>query len=300
MKKLKCLIAALSVFIVFSLSFSNPVFIYAQQNNFLFSETNNNDASAVIKITTTVDDASTASAPQNASGDTSSNTGSSSGFARKGSNGSSASGQTEASTQQSVNSDSNYAYSQSVQQNGGTPRYTYRPLPDVDTSTVNKNPTPVVNTRNITYLQNPDAQHAIVSAAFDGSIYNSTANDCAGWVLKVFNRAGYGIPYLSGADWCKKYRDYVHTTSFDIPIGAIVIGTGKNSNTIMSDYYYGHVGICVGDIDGDGIIDIRDCVGAGPEGVRTSNIQSWVSWQTDYQFGSDYHAPGFVGWIYPF
>ena len=54
-----------------------------------------------------------------------------------------------------------------------------------------------------------------------------------------------------------------------------------------------------GDINSDGVLDVRDCTGPGPEGIHTSDINTWVSWQTDNIFGDGYQQPGFVGWVFP-
>ena len=144
-----------------------------------------------------------------------------------------------------------------------------------------------------------NAQNRIYEKAFDPSITVSTKNDCARWVFQVYTAAGVNCPYLSGADLWEGLHAEANTDMKDIPVGAIVIGTGRNSNVQYEDYYFGHVGICLGDIDGDGVLDVRDCTGPGPEGIHTSDINTWVSWQTDSIFGYDPVTPGFIGWVFP-
>ncbi len=143
------------------------------------------------------------------------------------------------------------------------------------------------------------AQDRILSAAYDRGITVSTTNDCARWVFLVYSKANVSCPYLSGAALWAGLGSPANTEMNDIPVGAIVIGTGHNSNVLNKDFYFGHVGICLGDIDGDGVLDVRDCTGPGEEGIHTSDIRTWASWQTDTIFGDTEWDPGFVGWVYP-
>lgn len=144
-----------------------------------------------------------------------------------------------------------------------------------------------------------NATNRIIDAAYNKDITVETENDCARWVYRVYTAAGVSCPYWSGADLWYSIGSPVNTDMTDIPVGAIVIGTGCNSNTEYEDYYYGHVGICLGDTDGDGVLEVRDCTGPGSGGIHTSDINTWVSWQTDTIFGSTPRAPGFVGWVFP-
>lgn len=144
-----------------------------------------------------------------------------------------------------------------------------------------------------------NATNRIIEAAYNKDITVETDNDCARWVYRVYNAAGVSCPYWSGADLWYALGSQANTNISDIPVGAIVIGTGRNSNTEYEDFYYGHVGICLGDINGDGILDVRDCTGPGRGGIHTSDINTWVSWQSDSIFGSEPRTPGFVGWVFP-
>lgn len=144
-----------------------------------------------------------------------------------------------------------------------------------------------------------NATNRIIDQAYNKDITVETDNDCARWVYRVYTAAGVSCPYWSGADLWYALGSKANTDMTDIPVGAIVIGTGCNSNTEYEDYYYGHVGICLGDTNGDGILEVRDCTGPGSGGIHTSDINTWVSWQTDTIFGSEPRTPGFVGWVFP-
>ena len=144
-----------------------------------------------------------------------------------------------------------------------------------------------------------NATNRIIDQAYNRDITVETENDCARWVYRVYNAAGVSCPYWSGADLWYALGSAANTDMKDIPVGAIVIGTGCNSNTEYEDYYYGHVGICLGDTNGDGVLEVRDCIGPGTGGIHTSDINTWVSWQTDSIFGSEPRTPGFVGWVFP-
>ena len=144
-----------------------------------------------------------------------------------------------------------------------------------------------------------NAVNRIIDMAYNPDIYVDTKNDCARWVFYVYTAAGVNCPYRSGADLWNALGSGYNTDMNDIPTGAIVIGTGHDSNVQYEDYYFGHVGICLGDINGDGILDVRDCTGPGPEGIHTQDINTWVSWQTDVHFADYDRTPGFVGWVFP-
>ena len=137
----------------------------------------------------------------------------------------------------------------------------------------------------------------IVDVAENGNITVDTYNDCARWVCNVLQAAGWNAPYWSGATYWEHFADMSHDMT-NIPEGAIVIGTGYNSDTSGSGYYYGHIGICVGDKDGDGEPEIRDCIGPGIDDIQTQSLSTWLQWQLDCYCGTMFHEPGFVGWLY--
>ena len=145
--------------------------------------------------------------------------------------------------------------------------------------------------------ENANERAHIVDVAENWGITVSSYNDCAKWVWSVLQSAGFeNVPHWSGARYWEHFASEEYADSSKIPVGAIVIGTGRNSDVSGTGYYYGHVGICVKN-DGDEIL-IRDCIGPGSSGVHTQTLDEWISWQTDAYLGYDYHDPGFVGWIY--
>lgn len=146
---------------------------------------------------------------------------------------------------------------------------------------------------NIILMDNEEIAQATIDTRLTGH-----AQDCARWVMDVLKEYGINAPYWSGATYWEKYADPTHTID-NIPAGVIVIGTGHNSDTQGTGYHYGHVGISIGDIDHDGFMDIRDCIGDGPSGITISSIRDWCKWQTDPYLGNTPRTPGFVGWVDP-
>lgn len=103
---------------------------------------------------------------------------------------------------------------------------------------------------------------------------------CLAWVGNVFEHAiGLVIRRPTAFD------DYLATTiydNFDVPIGAVVYGTGQNTNGA------GHIGIYIG----DGLIMDNQGAFGGPGSVVTSTWDQWLSWQTDTIQG----LTGYLGW----
>ena len=173
-----------------------------------------------------------------------------------------------------------------------------------DDSSLQETPTPkpVVKIKSeirmdgITSDMYSEEQAVIVDVAVNGNITVDSYNDCARWVWLVLQSAGFDAPYWSGAKYWSKFGSNDYMDASKIPVGAIAIGTGRNSAVDGDGYYYGHVGICVKNDNGE--ILIRDCIGPGSSNVITQSLSEWVSWQTDCYLGYDYHNPGFVGWIY--
>ena len=54
----------------------------------------------------------------------------------------------------------------------------------------------------------------------------------------------------------------------------------------------GHVGIYVGDIDGDGKGDVMDNIGY----IRTQSLEEWIQWQVNYGNTACGGKPGWLGW----
>ena len=138
----------------------------------------------------------------------------------------------------------------------------------------------------------------IIDIALNGGIYESQPNMCAAWVSKVFQTAGQTYAKGSGPDWWASWGGELQTSK-DVPAGAVVIGTGKYSNLGDPNYYLGHVGICIGDQNGDGVSEIIDCTNAGSGGITMWNsVDEWASWQIDPRCGGTDHEPGYVGWVW--
>lgn len=109
-----------------------------------------------------------------------------------------------------------------------------------------------------------------------------TLNYCAAWVTGVYQAAhAQVIPYGDAIVMWERYQHTGSTSMDNIPIGAIVCGSGSG----YMGSIYGHVGIYIGNgkvANNIGRFSIED-------------IHSWVSWQTANCRG---HV-GWIGWVYP-
>lgn len=118
-----------------------------------------------------------------------------------------------------------------------------------------------------------DVSQAIINAA--GSTPSRGAGWCLAWVDDVYDNAGVtSVRYPSAYESWK--HNGISTDMSAIPIGAAVYGTGSNSGGC------GHVGIYIG---GGQVMDNQ-----GP--IVTSDINTWLSWQTDNIEGHQ----GWLGW----
>lgn len=139
-----------------------------------------------------------------------------------------------------------------------------------------------------------DISEAIVKAA--QSTPSSGAGLCQAWVRKVYVNAG-----LPDAGYIGAYQAFqqtcVSTDMNNIPIGAAVYGTGSASYN-GGPNIYGHVGIYVGDIDGDGKGDVMDNIsdGNGNGIVSTQSLESWIQWQVNAGNTACGGTPGWLGW----
>lgn len=129
-----------------------------------------------------------------------------------------------------------------------------------------------------------DISEAIVKAA--QSTPSPGAGLCQAWVRQVYANAGLPNVYYTGA-YQAFQQTCVSTDVNNIPVGAAVYGTGSANNI------YGHVGIYVGDINGDGKGEVMDNVSSG---IRTQSLEDWIAWQVaagNTQCGG---TPGWLGW----
>ena len=137
-----------------------------------------------------------------------------------------------------------------------------------------------------------DISEAIVSAAF--ASYNAQSSPgsglCQAWVRQVYTAAGLPDVGYEGA-----YQAFqatcVSTDRNNIPIGAAVYGTGSASYE-GGDNIYGHVGIYIGDTDGDGEGEVMDNVGE----IKIQSLSSWISWQENDGNTACGGTPGWLGW----
>ena len=129
-----------------------------------------------------------------------------------------------------------------------------------------------------------DISEAIVRAA--QTTPSPGAGLCQAWVRQVYANAGLPNVYYTGA-YQAFQQTCVSTDVNNIPIGAAVYGTGSANNP------YGHVGIYVGDINGDGKGEVMDNVSSG---IRTQSLEDWIAWQVEAGNTQCGGTPGWLGW----
>ena len=114
------------------------------------------------------------------------------------------------------------------------------------------------------------------------AVYNTPSPGgalCLGWVCNVFQSLGINQRLPSA------YEDFLATDTYsdkDIPVGAVVYGTGSNSQGC------GHIGIYIG----DGMVADNQGPWGGSGSVVVSDFETWCSWQTDTIDGRS----GYLGW----
>lgn len=139
-----------------------------------------------------------------------------------------------------------------------------------------------------------DISEAIVKAAQETG--PAGAGLCQAWVRRVYVNAG-----LPDVGYIGAYQAFqqtcVSTDVNNIPIGAAVYGTGSASYN-GGPNIYGHVGIYVGDIDGDGKGDVMDNIsdGNGNGKIATQSLESWIQWQVNAGNTACGGTPGWLGW----
>ena len=120
-----------------------------------------------------------------------------------------------------------------------------------------------------------DISEAIVSAAFES--YNAQSSPggglCQAWVRQIY--AAAGLPNVGYEGAYQAFQSTcVSTDRNNIPIGAAVYGTGSASYNGGANIY-GHVGIYIGDTDGDGEGEVMDNIGE----IKIQSLSEWISWQ---------------------
>ena len=114
---------------------------------------------------------------------------------------------------------------------------------------------------------------------------------CQAWVRQVYVNAG-----LEDVGYASAYQAYqsncISNDRNNIPVGAAVYGTGAAYLSDGSPNIYGHVGIYVGDIDGDGQGDVMDNNGS----IRTISLSAWIQEQEQAGNTACGETPGWLGW----
>ena len=121
---------------------------------------------------------------------------------------------------------------------------------------------------------------------------------CQAWVDEVYVNAG--LPSNpKGSAYIAFKENYISTDRNNIPIGAAVYSTGSKYLSNGDPNIYGHVGIYVGDIDNDGIGEVKDDIGY----IRTIDLSEWIAeaenqgnTQCVYNDVIETVTPGFLGW----
>ena len=108
-----------------------------------------------------------------------------------------------------------------------------------------------------------------------------TPDMCAAWVSGVYQAAGLPYPTGNAIDFWNKWKSSGSTSKDNIPLGAVVCGSGSG----YMGSIYGHVGIYIGN-------------GKVANNIGTFSVETldqWCSWQTATCQG---HT-GWIGWVWP-
>lgn len=174
--------------------------------------------------------------------------------------------------------------------NGGS----YFTNPDFVQSLGGKEPGEATTSTDSSDMQLKVANLAVASLQSNKSTQPATAGYCAAWVSGIYEAAGLPYPGGNAIDYWTKWKDSGSSDMTNIPVGAAVVGSGSSS---PDGILYGHVGIYVGDTDGDGQGEVVDNIGR----ITKSTLSKWLSWQTtpcNPSYGGSY-GPGFIGWVWP-
>ena len=110
-----------------------------------------------------------------------------------------------------------------------------------------------------------------------------TAGWCAAWVSGIYEAAGLGYPGGNAIDYWTRWSSSGSTSMDNIPIGAVVVGSGSGS---AAGNKYGHVGIYIG----------NGMVSDNPGYHRIISLEEWAAKQRGTCNG--YH--GYIGWVWPY
>lgn len=129
---------------------------------------------------------------------------------------------------------------------------------------------------------NAKQQAVVEHATNNNGTFPCTANYCAAWVTGIYQAAGVEAPTGNAIDMWENYKDTGSTSRDNIPVGAVVCGSGVGEMGAE----YGHVGIYLG--------NGRIANNIGSFQIANS-IDEWVSWQTATCHG----YTGWIGWVAP-
>ena len=110
-----------------------------------------------------------------------------------------------------------------------------------------------------------------------------TSGMCAAWVSGVYSAAGLGYPGGNAIDYWTRWGHAGSTSMENIPIGAVVVGSGSGS---ALGNQYGHVGVYLGD-------------GLVAENVGYHRIISIEEWAAK-NVGTCQGYTGYIGWVWPY
>ena len=106
---------------------------------------------------------------------------------------------------------------------------------------------------------------------------------CAKWVSGIYQAAGCGYPGGNAIDYWTRWKSSGSTRTDNIPVGAVVVGSGSGSEL---GNQYGHVGIYIG----NGMV--ADNVGKH----RITTLENWIAGNVGVCQG----YRGFIGWVWPY
>lgn len=106
---------------------------------------------------------------------------------------------------------------------------------------------------------------------------------CAKWVSGIYQAAGCGYPGGNAIDYWTRWGSSGSTRTDNIPVGAVVVGSGSGSEL---GNLYGHVGIYIG----NGMV--ADNIGRH----RITTLEAWIA----YNAGVCQGYRGFIGWVWPY
>lgn len=128
------------------------------------------------------------------------------------------------------------------------------------------------------------AQKKVASyAAKNISTQPTTMNYCAAWVSGVYEAAGLGYPGGNARDFWFKWKSTGSSSPNNIPVGAVVVGSGQGSMGAI----YGHVGIYIG----------NNMVAENIGRHHVTTLDNWIA--SNRQYNKSLGKKGFVGWVWP-